>query len=353
MVTKGKIKSGIYEIVGISSEVFNLNIPNHPRLIFFKIFVTGLEVRDQETKSPMSKNIYTVASFYKFAPFPEYMQWRQPLCEKGEAHQVRGSVLLAPEGINGTIAGPQAGVTAVLEYIRSDDRFAQMPHKTSYSDIQPFGRMRVRPKDEIVKIGIDSIDPTDQVGEYISPEDWNQLIRDPDVTVIDTRNEFEVQIGSFKGAINPHTEAFNHFPRFAARNLDPDVHQKIAMFCTGGIRCEKATAFLLQQGFKNVYHLEGGILNYLEKISPEQSLWQGNCFVFDDRVTVNHNLEPEYVELCYACQTPISDALRHSPHYRQFIHCPNCFDTLTPEFIARAERKLNNRPVLNKYNHSK
>lgn len=281
-----------------------------------------------------------IAAFYHFADLPEYESWREPLRAFGQAHDVRGSVLLAPEGINGTIAGPRAGVDAFLARVREDGRFATMPHKESFADEQPFGRMRVRPKPEIVKLDIPGIDPTKEVGIYVEPKAWNDLISDPNVTVIDTRNEFEVGIGTFKGAINPHTEAFNHLPQFVEGSLDPAVHKKVAMFCTGGIRCEKATAYLLQQGFDEVYHLKGGILNYLAQVPENQSLWEGNCFVFDDRVTVNHQLEPTFVELCYACQTLITDELRQQEGYRKDIHCPVCYENLTPEFIARAERKL-------------
>lgn len=291
----------------------------------------------------MGNKKYIVAAFYQFADFPEYKSWRKPLRDFGAAHDVRGSVLLAPEGINGTVAGSRPGVEAFLAHIRRDGRFANMTHKESESDIQPFGRMRVRLKKEIVKLGIDSLDPKKRVGEYVEPSEWNDLISDPDVVVIDTRNDFEVQLGSFKGAINPQTDAFNRFPDFAAAHLDKDKHKKVAMFCTGGIRCEKATAYLLQQGFDKVYHLKGGILNYLAQVPESESLWEGDCFVFDDRVTVNHKLEPNYVELCYACQTPINDEVRQSPHYRRGIHCPNCYDSLTPEFIQRAERKLANK----------
>lgn len=291
----------------------------------------------------MTEKTYLIAAFYQFADFPEFDTWREPLRAVGEANDVRGSVLLASEGINGTVAGPRAGVETFLAYVRKDGRFTTMPHKESFADVQPFGRMRVRLKPEIVKLGIDTVDPLAEVGEYVEPEAWNDLISDPDVILIDTRNDFEVQLGSFKGAINPHTEAFNHFPDFATEQLDKEKHKKVAMFCTGGIRCEKATAYLLQQGFENVYHLKGGILNYLAQVPESDSMWQGECFVFDDRVTVNHQLEPKYVELCYACQTPISDTIKASPHYLRGVHCPNCYDTLTPEFIERAKRKLENK----------
>lgn len=291
----------------------------------------------------MLEKKFVIAAFYQFANFPEFESWRQPLRSFGEKHQVRGSVLVASEGINGTIAGPREGVDAFLDYIRQDERFASMQHKESFADKQPFGRMRVRPKPEIVKLGIPTIDPTQEVGQYIEPKEWNAIISDPEVVVIDTRNDFEVQVGSFKGALNPKTDAFNHLPEFVETQLDPTKHKKVAMFCTGGIRCEKATAYLLQQGFENVYHLKGGILNYLKEVPETESLWEGNCFVFDDRVTVNHQLEPTFVELCYACQTPITDEIRQSNKYRQGIYCPNCVASLTPEFIARAERKQQDR----------
>ena len=291
----------------------------------------------------MSEKKFVIAAFYHFAKFSDFADWREPLTEIGKNNEVCGSVLVASEGVNGTIAGPRNGVDHFLNYIKSDGRFKTMIHKESYANYQPFGRMRVRLKNEIVKMGLPEIDPTEEVGTYVAPQEWNALISDSEVLLIDTRNDFEVQLGSFKGAINPHTEAFNHFPEFAAQHLDKNKHKKVAMFCTGGIRCEKASAFLLKEGFDEVFHLQGGILNYLEKVPESESLWEGNCFVFDNRVTVNHQLEPEYIELCYACQTPISDEIRRSDKYRKGIHCPNCFDNLTPDFIARAERKLENK----------
>lgn len=284
-----------------------------------------------------------IAAFYQFAHLPEYAEWQQSLREFGAAHDVKGSILLASEGINGTIAGPRAGVDAMLAHIRADYRFADMQHKESYADFAPFGKMKVRIKHEIVHLGVEAADPTEVVGRYVPPQAWNDLISDPDVVLIDTRNDFEVQIGSFKGAINPHTEAFNHFPAYVAQTLDPQKHKKVAMFCTGGIRCEKATSYLLLHGFSEVYHLQGGILNYLQQVPEEESLWQGDCFVFDERVTVNHQLEPTFAELCYACQSPITDEDRQSPHYEPHVHCPRCYDSLDPEFIARAKRKRRNR----------
>ena len=289
------------------------------------------------------KDSIIIAAFYQFADWPEYKSWRKPLRDVGEAHGVRGSVLLAAEGINGTIAGPRAGVNTVLAFIRQDGRFATMHHKESTADFIPFGKMRVRLKQEIVHLGIDGINPNDEVGTYVPPSQWNDLISDPDVVLIDTRNNFEVELGSFQGALNPRTEAFNHFPEYVATHLDPAKNKKVAMFCTGGIRCEKATAYLRQQGFEEVYHLQGGILNYLAQVPAEQSLWEGECFVFDDRVSVNHALEPTFAELCYYCQSPITDADRQSPHYRKSIHCPRCYDKMPPEQIARAERKLENQ----------
>ena len=206
-------------------------------------------------------------------------------------NDVKGTLLLAKEGINGTIAGTREGVDAVLTWLRNDPRLAKLDTKESFDDEVPFYRTRVKLKKEIVTMGIDTIDPNHIVGTYVKPGDWNELISDPDVLLIDTRNEYEVAIGTFKDAVNPSTETFREFPEYAKKNLDVNKHKKVAMFCTGGIRCEKSTAYLKSQGFDEVYHLEGGILKYLEEVPESESLWEGECFVFDNRVSVNHDLE--------------------------------------------------------------
>lgn len=280
-----------------------------------------------------------IASFYKFVDLPDYRERQRPLRDFCLSQQVKGSILLAAEGINGTIAGSRSGVDAVLAYLRQAARLADLRHKESQADLMPFGRMKVRLKQEIVNLGLPEIRPQKQVGQYVAPANWNELINDPEVLLIDTRNDFEVALGTFQGAINPKTAAFNQFPQFVKETLDPARHKKVAMFCTGGIRCEKATAYLLDQGFKEVFHLQDGILSYLEAVPLEESLWQGNCFVFDERVTVNHDLQPNPVELCPMCKTAVQPHHRATNKYEFGLFCPNCFDSLTSERIERAREK--------------
>ncbi|GJM40955.1 MAG: UPF0176 protein [Ardenticatenaceae bacterium] len=282
---------------------------------------------------------FVIAAFYKFVELPDYQERRFPLRDFCVANEVKGSILLAAEGINGTIAGSRQGIDAVLDYLRQDDAFASLTHKESHADFMPFIRMKVRLKKEIVNLGRPDLTPNKQVGEYVPADEWNGLISDPDVILVDTRNDFEVELGTFKGAINPKTVSFNQFPEFVAQHLDPNRHKKVAMFCTGGIRCEKATAYMLEQGFEEVFHLKDGILKYLEQVSPEESLWEGNCFVFDQRVTVNHHLQPTAVELCPRCKTIIEPQHRTSPKYEFGISCPNCADGLTFDQIQRAREK--------------
>ncbi len=236
-------------------------------------------------------NTLVVAAFYKFIDLPDYAALRAPLRAFCDANQVKGTILLAHEGINATIAGPRAGIDAVLAYLQADQRIGPLEWKEASTDTPPFARMKVRLKQEIVSLGVPAANPNFAVGNYVSAAEWNRLISDPSVTIIDTRNDYEVQVGTFKGALNPHTDSFREFPAFVEANLDPQAHRKVAMFCTGGIRCEKATALLLNLGFDEVYHLEGGILKYLETVAPTESLWEGECFVFDERVSVDHGLQ--------------------------------------------------------------
>lgn len=232
-----------------------------------------------------------VCALYKFVALPDYIDFRQPLLNIMEQQKVRGTLLLAAEGINGTIAGSRKGIDFVLDWLRRDPRLAELDVKESFTDTPPFMRSKVKLKKEIVTMGVEGIDPRQVVGTYVEPKDWNALISDPDVLVVDTRNDYEYQVGTFKNAINPNTTTFREFPDYVQKNLDPGKHKKVAMFCTGGIRCEKSTALLKQQGFEQVFHLKGGILKYLEEVPEEETLWEGECFVFDDRVTVNHRLE--------------------------------------------------------------
>ncbi len=280
-----------------------------------------------------------IAAFYKFVELPDYQERQRPLRDFCVSQEVKGSILLAAEGINGTIAGSRSGIDAVLTYLRQEAAFASLTHKESLADFMPFGRMKVRLKREIVNLGRPDITPKKRVGQYVSADEWNALISRPDVILVDTRNDFEVEIGTFKGAVNPHVAAFNQFPDFVEQNLDPNQHKKVAMFCTGGIRCEKATAYMLEQGFEEVYHLKDGILKYLEAVPPEESLWEGNCFVFDDRVTVDHHLQPAPVELCPMCKTAVQPHHRTSTKYEFGVSCPNCADDLTLDQIERAREK--------------
>ncbi len=275
-----------------------------------------------------------VAALYKFVTLEDYRDLREPLLQQCIAAGIKGSLLLAQEGINGTIAGSRAGIDAVLAYLKSDARLADLDHKESLDSTQPFLRMKVKLKKEIVTMGVDGIDPNRAVGTYVEPRDWNALISDPEVLLIDTRNDYEVEIGTFAQAHNPNLKTFREFPRYVEQ-FDPARHKKVAMFCTGGIRCEKASAFMLQQGFDEVYHLKGGILKYLEEVPAEQSLWQGECFVFDNRVAVDHDLQKGSYELCHACGWGVSAADKSSPLYEAGVSCPRCCATLSDEQKAR------------------
>ncbi|MBD1840846.1 rhodanese-related sulfurtransferase [Coleofasciculus sp. FACHB-64] len=272
-----------------------------------------------------------VVAFYKFVKLPDFADKQDPLLSHCKRQGIRGTILLAAEGINGTIAGSREAIDSVLSFLRSDPRLVDLEHKESYADSPPFDRMKVRLKKEIVTLGLPEIDPSDRVGTYVSPQAWNELISDPEVTIIDTRNDYEVTIGTFKRAQNPKTASFRQFPAYVRNNLDPSKHKKVALFCTGGIRCEKATSFMMAQGFQEVYHLKGGILKYLEEVPPQDSLWQGECFVFDQRVAVREGLEIGTHEMCPRCGHPISEADQTSPDYQQGICCPYCCDRFTQE----------------------
>lgn len=274
---------------------------------------------------------FLTAAFYKFVELPDYAELRAPLLGLCEAHDVKGIILLASEGINSTIAGPAAGVQAVLAHLRRDARLADLQHKEAWSAKSPFYRMKVRLKREIVTMGVPGISPTRMAGTYVKPQDWNALISDPDVVVVDTRNDYEVGIGTFAGAVNPDIKSFAMLPDWVqqepALNPASGKKPKVAMFCTGGIRCEKSTALLRAQGFDEVYHLEGGILKYLETVPEAQSLWQGQCFVFDERVSVGHGLKPGQHGLCRACRQPLDDADLASPLFEAGVSCPKCHAT--------------------------
>lgn len=270
-----------------------------------------------------------VCALYHFVALEDYQSLQQPLLALLKKNNVKGTLLLASEGINGTIAGTQQGIDKVLAWLKSDTRFQDLDHKESFDDEIPFYRSKVKLKKEIVTMGVTGIDPNRTVGTHIKPKDWNALITDPEVTLIDTRNDYEVEIGTFKDAINPDTESFREFPDYVKKNLDPQKHRKVVMFCTGGIRCEKSTAYLKENGFEEVYHLEGGILKYLEEVPEEESLWWGECFVFDNRVTVNHALEKGGYDQCHACRLPITDEDKINDKYEKGVSCPRCFGNKT------------------------
>ncbi|MFT5929148.1 MAG: UPF0176 protein [Candidatus Azotimanducaceae bacterium] len=277
----------------------------------------------------------TVCALYHFVRLPHFADLKAPLLARMESSQVRGTLLLAQEGINGTIAGSQPAIDDLLAYLTEMPEFSGLSRKLSFSDEMPFYRSRVKLKNEIVTMGVEDIDPNNIVGTYVEPKDWNDVISDPNVTVIDTRNEYEINIGTFKNAENPHTTTFREFPEFVKTHLDPNKQKKVAMFCTGGIRCEKSTAYLKAQGFDEVYHLKGGILKYLEEVPEEESLWQGECFVFDNRVTVDHQLEPGTFDQCHACRMPITEQDKASNAYQKGVSCHHCIDSQTDAQRAR------------------
>ncbi len=272
-----------------------------------------------------------VSAFYHFTRFTDPSALRAPLLAALSEQGLKGTVLLAGEGINGTIAGSRVGIDAAMAYIRALPGCAVLEHKESSAPAMPFYRLKVRLKKEIVTLGVPGVDPTSEVGTYVDPLDWNDLIADPDVVVIDTRNDYEVEIGSFEGAINPKTASFGDFPAWFEEHRAEFVGKKVAMFCTGGIRCEKATSYLKHEGVEDVFHLKGGILKYLENVPETQSRWQGECFVFDHRVAVAHGLKKGEHALCHACRQPISLAERASPNYVPGVSCDYCIDARTDE----------------------
>ena len=293
---------------------------------------------------------YIIATFYKFVPLSELKITRSQILTFCKNKQLKGTIILAEEGINGTIAGKREAISEILVYLHALPGLADLEFKESTAKKSPFVRLKVKIKSEIVTLGLPEVNPNQQVGTYVAPQDWNEIISDPEVVVIDTRNDYEVEIGSFHQAKNPNTESFRQFPEYIAKNLDPNKHQKVAMFCTGGIRCEKASSYMLSQGFKEVYHLQGGILKYLENVPPEESLWSGECFVFDERVAVKEGLEIGSHELCFACGHPISEEDKNSSKYEVHISCPYCYDQLTPAKKARQEDRRRHREYLKQQN---
>ena len=280
-------------------------------------------------------NPYVVSALYKFVTLDAFESLRKPLERVMKKHGIRGTLLLASEGINGTVAGNADAIKALYTWFDQQPQLDNISHKESYCQNLPFNRTKVKLKKEIVTLGVEGIDPKRVVGTYVKPKDWNQLISANDVTVVDTRNDYEVQIGTFKNAVNPKTTTFREFPEFVTSHLDPKQHKKIAMFCTGGIRCEKSTAYLKQLGFNEVYHLEGGILKYLEDVPENESLWEGECFVFDERVAVNHALEKGQYDQCHACRFPITDTDKQHPSYVRGVSCPHCAEKQTASQTQR------------------
>jgi len=278
--------------------------------------------------------MFTVAALYHFTKFEDPEALKPPLVDLCAAHGVEGTLLLAREGINGTIAGPRAGIDAVISHIHTLPGCANLDWKESTASFMPFRKMKVRIKREIVTMGQPDVDPRAKVGNYVAPEDWNALIQDPDVAVIDTRNDYEVAIGTFEGAVNPETASFGEFPAWWEANKARFEGKKIAMFCTGGIRCEKSTSYVKSLGIEDVFHLHGGILKYLETVPQAESLWEGECFVFDERVSVGHGLEVGDYQLCHACRHPVSAADRLDKRYEEGVSCPRCHGTFSDEKMA-------------------
>ncbi|WP_410795965.1 rhodanese-related sulfurtransferase [Parvularcula sp. LCG005] len=286
----------------------------------------------------MSK--FVVAALYHFARLEDLPVHQAHLREVLERNDVRGTILLATEGVNGTIAGDREGIDAALAAIRAMPGFSAMEHKESFATENPFLRLKVRLKKEIVTLGVPGVSPADRVGTYVTPEDWNDVINDPEVVLIDTRNDYEVQIGTFEGAVNPQTTSFREFPNWWRNFRQTTNKTKVAMFCTGGIRCEKASSFLLSEGVEEVLHLKGGILKYLETVPEEKSTWNGECFVFDGRVSVKHGLEEGDYDQCFACRRPIDDEMKADARYEPGVSCPQCHDEFNEERKAAfAERQ--------------
>jgi UPF0176 protein len=292
----------------------------------------------------MNSNLpFMTAAFYKFVDLPDFAQRREKLLALCEYHQVKGLIILAQEGINSTIAGSKESVMVILNHLMAMPELSDLQYKVSWSAKQPFYRMKVRLKREIVTIGLPEISPIHGAGTYVPAEQWNDLIEDPDVIVIDTRNDYEVELGTFKGAIDPRVKKFSDLPQWLDEQEILKVGEgkkpKVAMFCTGGIRCEKSTALMKAKGFEEVYHLEGGILKYLEKIPQQKSLWQGECFVFDERVSVGHGLVVGEHELCRCCRDPLPEGAKSSPQFEFGVSCPRCFDRTTEDQKARARER--------------
>ncbi|MDQ6433680.1 rhodanese-related sulfurtransferase [Mesorhizobium sp. LHD-90] len=290
--------------------------------------------------SPPPEQAFRVAALYRFCRLDRFEELRASLAAFCCGHGIKGTLLLAHEGINGTVAGTEEAIAALIDKLQAVPELAGLDVKYSGANEMPFHRMKVRLKREIVTMGVGDIDPTASAGAYVEPADWNALIADPGTIVVDTRNDYEVRLGTFQGAVDPHTRSFRDFPAWAQKHREELAGRKVAMFCTGGIRCEKATAYVKSLGIEDVFHLKGGILKYLENVPAKESLWRGECFVFDERVSVTHGLAEGEAELCRACRAPLTPADRLSPKYRPGISCERCHDERSDEDRARyAERQ--------------
>lgn len=279
-----------------------------------------------------------ISAMYHFVTLDNYRELQPVLLKLCQENKIKGTLLLAHEGINGTVAGSREGIDNLYKFLELDGRFEGKSCKESFAEKMPFYRLKIKLKKEIVTIGVKTVDPNEHVGEYIEPKDWNDVISDPNTILIDTRNDYEIGIGTFKGAVDPRTTNFREFPEYVKKELSQykNTDKKIAMYCTGGIRCEKSTAYLLDEGFDNVCHLKGGILNYFKEVPEDKSLWDGECFVFDGRVSVDHNLNPGTYEQCYACRWPVSAEEQKDEKYQPGISCPRCYDNLPETTKARA-----------------
>jgi UPF0176 protein len=289
--------------------------------------------------SSKSENSAVVVAMYHFVGLDDFEALKPLLLDVCVENDLKGTILLAREGLNGNVSGSRTGIDALLSFLMADHRFKTLQHKESYAGAAPFRRMKVRLKREIITMGVPNTDPGALCGERVDAKRWNDLIQDPDVLTIDTRNAYECAIGTFENAVSPNTTSFRQFPNFVDTALDPQKHRRIAMFCTGGIRCEKATNYLIKRGFDKVYHLDGGILKYLETVDKDESLWRGECFVFDDRVAVDENLAPGGHTQCYACRMPVGVEDRASPHYQIGVSCPHCHGKHSVEKIARLQER--------------
>jgi len=280
----------------------------------------------------MNKSFFKVAAFYKFTKLSNTSDLHETIMQFLAKNKIKGTILLAHEGINGTVAGSSESIDQFRDFLKIHDLFQSKNFKTSYSNKAPFPRLKVKLKNEIVSIGTELANPKKTLGTYVKPEEWNDLIDDEDVLVLDARNKYEYSIGTFKDSIQPKTTNFREFPKWVEEleNSQIDKNKKIAMFCTGGIRCEKASSLMKAKGFNNIFHLQGGILNYFDKIDPEHSMWEGECFVFDDRVALNHNLEVGSYDMCHGCRMPITEADKLEAEYIRGVSCPKCFNSKTP-----------------------